>query len=82
MKDTAIRAIRSAIQGFIGVLVLIAVPFLNDLIQSAAGGGEVVIDVNVWRSIGIAAVAGAAVGLISWVHNELESVSGKSIGPK
>lgn len=82
MKDAAIRGARSAVQGFIAALALIAVPVLNNIIQAVAGGGTVEFDVNVWQSIGIAAVAGAVVGFISWAHNEIEQVRGKSIGPK
>lgn len=82
MKDAIVRGARSAIQGFIATLVLIAVPVLNNIVQAVAGGGTVEFDVNVWQSIVIAAVAGAVVGLISWAHNELEEVSGTKIGPK
>lgn len=82
MKDAAIRATRTFIQGFIGVLVLIAVPILNNLIQTVAGGGTVEFDTNIWQSIGIAAVAGGVIAIISFAHNELESSTGTSIGPK
>ena len=74
--DALRRAARTFLQGSIGVLVLIAVPILNQLIQAVAGGGEVVIDVNVWRSIGIAAIAGGVIALIAFLQNVLEDKTG------
>lgn len=55
---------------------LIAVPILNQLIQAVAGGGEVVFDVDVWRSIGIAAIAGGVIALIAFLQNVLEDRTG------
>lgn len=74
--DALRRAARTFLQGFFGVLALIAVPILNQIIQTVAGGGEVVIDVNVWRSIGIAAVAGGVIALIAFLQNILEDKTG------
>lgn len=82
MTDTIKRAVRSAFQGFLGVLVLIAVPWLNGLIQTVAGGGDVQIDTNFVQAIGIAGVAGALVGLISWAQNAFEDKSGTNVLPK
>lgn len=70
--DPVRRAIRSFFQGFIGILVVLAVPILNQLITSVGSGGVAVIDVPFWRNIGIAAVAGGAVSLVSFLHNVLE----------
>lgn len=66
------RGVRTFFQGFVGVLALIAVPQLNDLIQTVAAGGEVEIDVNFWGSIGVAAVGGGMVSLIAFGQNFLE----------
>lgn len=82
MNDSIKRAARSAAQGFVAVLALIALPVLNNLVQTVAGGGTVQIDVNAWQSIGLAAVAGAATGLISWGQNELERKTGHDALPK
>ena len=76
MKDAAIRAARTFAQGFLAVLALIAVPALNSLVQSVAAGGEIEIDVNFWGAVGIAAVAGGAVALISFLQNALEDKTG------
>jgi hypothetical protein len=70
--DALRRAARTFFQGMIGVLMLIAVPVLNQLIQAVAAGGEVVIDVDLWQSIGIAAVAGGVIALIAFLQNLLE----------
>ena len=75
-KDALRRAARTFLQGMIGVLVLIAVPILNQMIQAVAGGGEVVFDVDVWRSIGIAAIAGGVIALIAFAQNVLEDRTG------
>ena len=82
MRDAVTRAFRTFVQGFIGVLVLIAVPALNALVQGVAGGGEVDVDVNFWQSAAIAAVAGGVIALISFIHNELEDTTGTTLGPK
>jgi hypothetical protein len=66
------RAARTFLQGFVGVLVLVAVPALNGLVSAVAGGGEATVDVDVWRGIGIAALAGGLIATISWAQNALE----------
>ena len=75
-KDALRRAVRTFLQGTIGVLVLIAVPILNQIIQAVAGGGEVVFDVDIWRSIAIAAIAGGVIALIAFLQNLLEDKAG------
>jgi hypothetical protein len=75
-SDAMRRAARTFFQGMVGVLVLIAVPVLNQLIQSVAGGGEASIDLDFWRSIGIAAVAGGVIAVVSFLQNILEDTSG------
>jgi hypothetical protein len=77
-SDALRRAARTFFQGVIGVLVLLAVPVLNQLIQSVAGGGEVTIDLDLWRSIGIAAVAGGVIALITFLQNALEDRTGST----
>jgi len=76
--DAVRRAVRTFFQGAIGVLVLIAVPVLHQLIQAAASGGEVVIDVDLWQSIGIAALAGGVIALIAFLQNVLEDRAGSA----
>ncbi len=71
-NDAIRRGIRSFVQGFIGVLVLLAVPILNEWVTTVGSGGEVVIDVPFWRSVGMAAIGGGIVGLVSFVQNFAE----------
>ncbi len=75
-SDAIRRALRTFFQGMIGVLVLLAVPILNQMIQSVAGGGEVKIDLDFWQSIGIAAVAGGVIAVVSFLQNILEDTTG------
>lgn len=75
-SDALRRAARTFFQGVIGVLVLLAIPVLNQLIQSVAGGGEATIDLDLWQSIGIAAVAGGVIALIAFLQNALEDRTG------
>ena len=82
MSDTGKRAVRTFAQGFLGVLAVLALPVLNDLISSAAGGGEVTVDVDVWRKILIAGIAGGVIALISFGQNAFEQKTGKDILPK
>jgi hypothetical protein len=77
-SDALRRAARTFFQGVIGVLVLLAIPVLNQLIQSVAGGGEVTIDLDLWRSIGIAAVAGGVIALITFLQNALVDRTGST----
>jgi hypothetical protein len=77
-SDAIRRATRTFFQGTIGVLVLIAIPVLNQMIQSIAGGDEVTIDLDLWQSIGIAAVAGGMIALISFLQNWLEDSTGSA----
>jgi hypothetical protein len=80
--DSIKRAVRTFAQGFVATLALLAVPVLNNLVQAVAGGGQVTVDVNAWQSIGIAAVAGGTVAVISWAQNALEDKTGHAILPK
>ena len=82
MRDTIIRTLRTFLQGFIGTLALLAVPVLNTIIQTVAGGGTVEIDLNVWQSVGFAAVAGGVIALIAFGQNALEEKTGTHLGPK
>jgi predicted phage tail protein len=77
-SDALRRAARTFFQGVIGVLMLLAIPVLNQLIQSVAGGGEVTIDLDLWRSIGIAAIAGGVIALIAFLQNALEDRTGST----
>lgn len=76
MSDAARRAVRTFGQGFVGVLALVAIPVLNQIISSVGSGGEVTIDVDLWRGVAIAAVAGGVISLVAWVQNALEDASG------
>lgn len=66
------RAVRSFLQGFVAVLILVAFPIAQNIIDTVAGGGNVEIDVNAWKSILIAAVFGGGMAFVSAIHNLLE----------
>lgn len=80
--DATKRAFRTFIQGMVGTLALLGLPVLQNLVQAVAGGGDVVIDVDVWQSIGIAVVAGGVIALIAFAQNEFEDKTGKNLLPK
>ena len=82
MSDAAKRAFRTFVQGAVGVLVLIAVPALNDMVQSIAAGGEVDIDVNFWQGVAVAVVAGGVIALISFLQNFFEDQTHTKTLPK
>ena len=73
MNEAIRRAIRTFFQGFVGVLALVAIPALNAMVQAAVGGDAIELNVDVWQSIGIAAIAGGVIALVSWAQNELEA---------
>ena len=66
-NDALRRAARTFFQGVIGVLVLLAIPILNQLIQSVAAGERATVDLDVWQSIAIASVAGGVIALIAFL---------------
>lgn len=80
--DAVKRAVRTFGQGFVGTLALIAIPWLNQIVRVASDGGAVSVDVHAMGAIGIAAVAGGTIALISWAQNWLEDKTGKAILPK
>ncbi len=79
MNDALKRAIRTFVQGSVGVAALLLVPFLQSLINAAAGNGEVDVDANALQKILIAVVAGGAIALIAWVQNLVEDWKGKAL---
>lgn len=81
MPDAVKRAIRSFVQGFIGVFALAAVPVLNEIVTSAVSGdgSHITVDLNLWRNILLAGFAGGAVMLVAYVQNAIEDKSGKAL---
>ena len=79
MRDALIRTVRTFAQGFIGVLAIVAVPVLNDIISDVMSGGEVVLDINLFQSIGVAACAGGVIAVVAFVQNLLEDKTGKAL---
>jgi len=77
-RDAVIRAARTFGQGFLGVLILTAVPILRDMVSAVVGGGEITIDLNAWQNIALAALAGGLIALISFVQNAVEDKTGKA----
>ncbi len=71
-NDPIRRAVRTFAQGALGIFILFAVPALNDLVTSVGSGGVAVIDVPFWRNVGIAAIAGGIISLISFAQNFTE----------
>lgn len=76
MTDALKRAIRTFLQGFVGILAILAIPALNNLITAVGSGERVELDVNLWQGIVIAAIAGGVIALISWGQNALEDATG------
>lgn len=74
MRDTVVRALRTFAQGFVGVLVLAAIPAARNLVDAVVGGNgsSVDIDLTFWRNVALAAIAGGVIALVSFLHNLLE----------
>lgn len=79
MNDALKRAIRTFVQGALGVAALLFVPFLQSLINAAAGNGEVDVDANALQKILIAVVAGGVIALITWGQNLFEDKTDKTL---
>lgn len=80
MNDAVVRAIRTFVQGFVGILALVAIPVLSNIVSSVVNGGDaVMIDLNLWKNIALAAIAGGMIALVSFVQNALEDKSGKTL---
>ncbi len=65
------RTIRSFLQGFLGVFIFIGFPALQKI-----AGGDTLIDVEFWKGVAIACVAGGIVSLVTAVQNLLEDKAG------
>lgn len=74
MPDFLRRAIRTFFQGFVAVLMLTAIGPLNEFVTGVVSGdgNDAAIDLNLWRNILFAAIAGGGVSLITLIHNALE----------
>lgn len=82
MSDPIKRALRTFIQGAVAVLMIVAVPSLNTMVGDVVAGRDIIIDLDIWKSIGFAAIAGGLAALISWVQNVVEDNTGKPVVPK
>jgi hypothetical protein len=74
MHDTIKRAVRTFFQGAVGVLALTAIGPLSDLVQDvvSGSGNDIQIDLNLWRNILLACVAGGVIALIAFIQNLIE----------
>lgn len=79
MTDALKRAIRTFLQGFVATLALLAIPLGQSVIQTVAGGGQLELDLNVWGAVGVAAVIGGGIALVTWAQNALEEKTGKAV---
>lgn len=61
------RAIRTFAQGAIGIFIFLGLPILTNI-----AGGDTTIDLNAWKSIGVASAAGGIIALVTALHNLLE----------
>lgn len=82
MDDAIKRAVRTFVQGALAVLIVLAVPALNDIVDVVRTGGEAEIDLNFWSSVAIAAVAGGLAALISFGQNLFEDKTHTKTLPK
>jgi uncharacterized membrane protein YdbT with pleckstrin-like domain len=79
MNDALRRAIRTFLQAFIGTLMLIAVPALNDIVRAIINAEPYKIDFAFWQGVGLAATLSGFVAFITFVWNELEQSTGKDV---
>lgn len=68
-QTIAKAAAKTFLQAFLGVLVIALVPHLIGLGDAVTKGDAVVIDVNLYKNVLIAAVAGGVAALISMAWN-------------
>lgn len=68
-------ALKTFLQAFIGVLVLLAVPTLGNWVTSVQSGGEVSVDLEWWTKVFIAAVGAGIAALISFIWNSLNKTT-------
>lgn len=84
LKDTMKRAARTFLQAFVGVMVVMLIPWLLGLVEAAgeSDGRIVAIDVNFFGNVLIAGIAAGVVALVSFLHNVLEDNTPVQILPK
>lgn len=71
VQSTAKAAVKTFLQAFFGVLLLLAVPTLTNWAVSLQNGGDVEIDVKWFTKVLIAAIGGGIAALISFIWNSL-----------
>ena len=67
-------ALKTFLQAFLAILVLLAVPVLTRWAVDLQNGGEIVVDVNVFVQILIAAVGAGIAALISYAQNKISVI--------
>lgn len=83
MTDPIKRALRTAIQAFLGTFAVLAIPALNSVITSAGDANGIVrIDLNLLGNAAIAGILAGVIALVSWAQNALEESTGKPVVPK
>lgn len=66
------RAIRSFVQGFLGMLILVGFPVAQNIINAVTNGEPFSIDLEAWKRILIAALFAGGMALVSLLMNLLE----------
>jgi len=61
------RTIRTFFQGFLGVFIFLGLPVLSTI-----AGGNTAIDLDFWKSVGIASSAGGVIAVVTAIQNILE----------
>lgn len=72
MTDSIRRAIRTALQAFIGTFALLAIPWATDIVTAIVNARPYELNFDVLQSAGIAGVFAAGIAIVSWVQNALE----------
>jgi len=74
-RDPLVRAARTFLQAALALVVLQAGALMTDAEDGALDG-------SLWRRVLVTAIVAGGIAVVSWAHNELESVTGREIGPK
>ena len=68
-QTIAIAALKTFLQAFLAILALLAIPVLTSWADTAGNGDRIVIDLDFWLQVLIAATGAGLAALISFAWN-------------
>ena len=72
MSDALRRAVRTFLQAFVGTFILLAVPWMTNIVVAITNAQPYELNFDVLQSAGIAGTFSGMIALVAWIQNQLE----------